>query len=731
MNLDPEILKKLIETFKPELEEKLQEITNHALILENAAIDESTRKNSIEVIFRAAHNIKGTSRGIGINDVGTIAHHLESLYANIQSKTLPISAAIVNLSLETVDKIRLAMQAFLTKQPLNFNIDDFTHRLDTGQDAPANTQPAENNPPTTTAFKQDTKNADSIRVSIKNLDTISALMEEFQLNKIAIDDHYNALSNLSIQMNVFAQLLKQFTQLMHYSESNTPIHKSLETVNHQFADLLHFTLQLQQTMHKRINEIDILSGTLLDEVRTLRLIPASLLLRTLPRTVREIAQDLKKSIDFTINGDSVKMDKLVLDGLKDPIMHILRNAIDHGIEDTATRQLANKPAIAHITINVIDQGDHIVIEISDDGAGIDINKIAAIASKKNLLAPAELANLSAHDMLNLIFRPGFSTNDLITDVSGRGFGLDIVRENITHLKGQVNVSTELGKGTTFSLSVPLTLASERGFLVTAAGQTFVIPSTLIERVLTIPIQTIIHLEGTQAIMIDQRPIPLRRLSSILGITHDAPETTELTLLIAKKENDQIGFIVDEILGEREIVIKPTHAPLENIPCITGGTLSSDGKVILVLKMNELINEAMAYAPIAPIQQSSKVIITKNRPHILIVDDSITTRTLEKNILESKDYLVTTAVNGKEAWDLLQNETFSMVITDVSMPIMDGFTLTEHIKKSDKLRDLPVIIVTSLDSKAEKKRGIDTGANAYIVKSAFESTELLDIVAQLL
>jgi two-component system, chemotaxis family, sensor kinase CheA len=728
MNLDPEILKKLIETFKPELEEKLQDITDHALILERAGLDEPTRKNAIEIIFRAAHNIKGTSRGIGINDVGTLAHHLESLFTNIQKNTITLSPAIISLTLDAVDKLRQAMQAFISKKPLDFNLEEFIHHLNTGQPLTKEQKHEEIPIISTKEMTPESIDSDSIRVSIKNLDHISALMEEFQLNKIAIDDHYNALAHLSTKMASFEQQLKQ---VMHYTDPNASTSKALAGINHVFSDLVHETLHLQQTMHKRINEINVLSNTLLDEVRTLRLIPAAVLLRTLPRTVRDIAQSLQKSVEFSIHGDSVKMDKMVLEGLKDPLIHILRNAVDHGIEESTVRKAANKPEVAHIAMHVIDQGDHIDIQITDDGAGIDSKKIADTACQKNLLTPEELLTLSNDDILNLVFKPGFSTKKIITDVSGRGFGLDIVKENITRLKGHVSIATELGKGTMISLSVPLTLASERGFLITCAGQTFVIPSTLIEHVVTLPKKNILHIEGTEAIDIDQHPIPLRLLSSLLNISQQIPNKELYTVLIAKKDQDHIGFIVDEILGEREIVIKPTLAPLDNMTLVSGGTLSSEGKVILVLNVNALINQALTRTQHISIEEAPETLIAPHRPHILIVDDSITTRTLEKNILESKEYKVTAAVNGKEAWDLLQKESFSLVITDVSMPIMDGFTLTEHIKTNDKLRELPVIIVTSLDSEAEKKRGIDVGADAYIIKNAFESNELLSIVAQLL
>lgn len=728
MELDPELLKKLLETFKPELEEKLQAITDNTLVIEKTSPTDSRQQKAIEAIFRAAHNIKGTARGVGIADVGNIAHHLETLFVGIQNGSTPLSPTIINLSLEAVDKIRQAMTAFVAKTPVDFNLDEFCKRLQLGESA----APIESHQqPIEPAHTTDIIDADSIRVSVDNLDRISALMEDFLINKIAIDDHYRGLTQLTTNISTTQHDLKQFLR-QHQSESlDETTRKALLFTKNDLSDITHTAAQLKQTMHAHINQINLLSNTLSEEVRMLRLIPASVLLRTLPRTVRDIAQELHKPVNFTIEGDSVKMDKLVLEGLKDPLIHILRNAIDHGIEDQATRQAQHKPETANIHIQVVDEGNHITIHIRDDGAGIDLNKVSKKALASHLVTTSEHQKMSRDDILELIFKPGFSTKDIITDVSGRGIGLDVVKENITNLKGQVRISTESGKGTTISLSVPLTLASEHGLLIKSGGQLFVVPNTLIEHVVNISLDDIIQVETNQAVLINQHPIPLRMLSDLLELSPSTTSTTRLPVLVTKKGKDCIGFVVDEIMGEREIIIKPLLAPLSSVTCIAGGTLSGDGQVILVLNMNQLLHDAIHKTSNITRQQPTSTSKTTARPHILVVDDSITTRTLEKNILESKDYLVTTAVNGKEAWDLLQKQSYSLLITDVSMPIMDGFTLTQHVKQHPTLRETPVIIVTSLNSDAEKKRGIDVGADAYIVKNTFESTELLNIVAQLI
>jgi chemotaxis protein histidine kinase CheA/CheY-like chemotaxis protein len=579
------------------------------------------------------------------------------------------------------------------------------------------------------------KDQESIRVAIDNLDKVSALTEEIQVTKIAIDDHYIELSKLNEKAKKLESIWKDtgfIISNLSYQQSDRQLQNVYNNTSDILLEVSSSLSQLHKNMHRHINELTMLSNSLLDEVRTLRLIPASTLFSTFPRTVRDIAHELKKEVDLKITGDSVKIDKMVLEGLKDPIIHLLRNAIDHGIEEPAIRKSKGKPETGSIHIDVREEGDQIIITLSDDGAGINLNKIADTAISKHILTEAERKTTNDSEMLSFIFRPGFTTKEIITDVSGRGIGLDVVNANIDKLNGRVDTETTLDKGTTFHLRVPLTLASERGLLVQSGGKPFVVPINLVERVLALHPNEIIDVEGSQAIYLEKRSIPLRTLADILELPRKSTlDKNKLPIIVLKKGWHIVALFVEDILNEREIVIKRLQPPLTQIPCISGGTLAGNGQVIIVLNTSDLIDKALHITQSAPItvteQKETKAL---SRPHILVVDDSITTRTLEKNILESKNYQVTVAVNGKEAWDMLQNQKFSLLITDVNMPIMDGFALTELVKQDAELNSMPVIIVTSLGSEAEKKRGVTAGANAYIVKNEFESDKLLQIVAQL-
>jgi two-component system chemotaxis sensor kinase CheA len=542
---------------------------------------------------------------------------------------------------------------------------------------------------------------------------------------------YNKVNKLNVDFNLTWDQLT--IVLKNYFRENMPdsVSKMLQAGN----DLLKHESQLiedeYKQLRKNVNEMDLVFKQVQSEMRLLRLLPMSVLLGTLSRYVRDLSLDLKKEVNLEIDGDQVRIDKMVLDQLKDPVIHIVRNAIDHGIEFPEQREKLGKPKVGTIKINITEQSGLIAIAIADDGAGISTDSIKKTITKKNLATPDEINQMSSNDLQQFIFKSGFSTREIASTVSGRGIGLDVVKTNLEHIKGQVKVESVAGKGTTITLYVPLTLSSERGLLVKCGSIISAIPTHTVTRILTLSDKELMTVGGMPAINLDNKAVKLCTLSNLLDMTQgDIAVTDVVKVVIIENAGYKLAIHVDDILGERELVIKPLHKPMNNIPCVSGATLSESGNVIVVLNSRELIEKALAATSTINIVTSTETKIEKVAPHILVVDDSITTRTLEKNILESKNYQVTVAVNGQQAWELMQKNKFSIVITDVNMPVMDGIELTDRIKKSDKHKDVPVIIVTSLGTEADKKRGIDVGANAYVVKSDFESGALLDIIAQM-
>lgn len=775
MALDEEFLKQIVETFKAELDERLQAITDGLLALEKVDLPEDELVRIIDEVFRSAHNIKGSARGIGISDVGDIAHHVETLFTAIKKKIVSPNPEIINLCLQSVDNMREAMLCYAQKTPLSFDLPDLLKQLEknatptskagAAPEIPLATKPevpAEPQPETIPAAPKEeavteqpelpkfaarepaeakhkavveSSEYETIRVSLHNLDRVSAYMEEMQINKIAIDEHFTELVTLNSKAKQFFQTWKKSILDLKNScdkEMGDDLQKLYDVNADRLIDITGLINKMHKNMTSHINELTMLSNSLQEEVRLLRLVPASTLLRNLPRTVRDLANNLKKQVELEIKDKDAKIDKIVLEGIKDPIIHILRNAIDHGLESPAERKALGKPETGHIQIDVKEEGNYVVFIIKDDGSGIDPEKVANSALKKNLISKSELALLSNNEIMNLIFRPGFSTKEIITDVSGRGVGLDVVSSNLAHLKGEVSLTTELGRGTTFRLRVPLTLATERGLIVECGQQLFVIATSSIERVLLLNKQDIVEVEISQAILLDKHPVSLCALADVLELgTTSTIAQNELPIVVIRAGQNTAALLVDRIIGEREIVIKPLQAPLTHIPCVAGATLSGSGEIIVVLNLTDVMDKAIHSRKNIITTDDAEMVQANMKPTLLLADDSVTTRTFLKGILVNKGYQVEVASDGKEAWDLLQKKKFNLLITDVEMPNMNGFELTDRVKKSVTLRNMPVIIVTSLDNEAHKKRGTEVGADAYIVKSDFESSGLAQLVEQML
>lgn len=693
--MSSDIEQELLATFKTELDEQSQVIVESLLSLEKNNLTEEEKNIIIQTLFRAAHTIKGAARSVSINDVGEIAHNMEDLFIKIQKKQITLTHEMISSCLESVDLMKEAMS------PKKKTI---THQ------------------------------ANSIRVDVAILDNVSSLMDDLVMNKIALEELINKLHGIEVLSKRFFQV---WTKLNNYIEGqfSESLTEELHKINDEGEDLLleqNFQfLDFKKNVKFKINEMTILSHVMQEEVNKLRLVPASVMFNLIPRQVRDLAHELKKSVNLEIIGSDVKMDKMVLDAIKDPIIHLLRNAIDHGIEDAETREKHKKSVEGKLTIEIVDKGNQIQINISDDGSGIDLERVKHIAENMKLFTRAELDEADPNEILKMIFLPGFSTKKAVSSVSGRGVGLDVVTTNLERVKGRVEVSTDFGKGTVFTLLLPLTLSSEHGLLIKSQGNIYAIPSMAIDRIYATSNQNIKAVAGGHVVMLDKHPAPVFLLSALIGGRSDyGVSNQQVTMVIVKKGRQRVALLVDDVMSEREMIIKPLQPPLSNLACVAGGTLSDDGQVIYVLNPSNLVDRALNNAQVTPISFNQKQQEVVQAPHILVVDDSITTRTLERNILESRNYLVTVAVNGREAWDLLQKINFSIIITDVNMPEMDGFELTAKIKQSTRFKDLPVVIVTSLESEEEKRRGIEVGANAYIIKSQFESGALLEIVSQL-
>ncbi len=762
MDIDPKLMEQLLETFRVELDEQLQAITEGLLRLEKHQ-QADARQEILKRIFRSAHNIKGAARGVGITGVADIAHQLESLLSTLKESNSPPSAGVIDLCLEAIDKTWQAMRAFDAGAGADFDMQSLLSRLEQASCHPSTPEgepeavslqvpePDMSEQPADTAARPEQQatpqeeqgspvpvggrddapgGVEVVRVTTDKLDRVSALAEELQVAKIGLHEQFRGMQNILGDINALSRTWSNSQCLRMQNQAALPedLRQLLVSNSEAFASLGRITSQMQKQMRVTHNRVGLVSSSLQSEVRMLRLVPVATVLRPLLRPMRDLARDLGKSVTLHISGDDVEMDRVVLEGVRDPLVHLLRNAIDHGIELPTERRASGKPEEGNIFIDVHCEGGEIIISVRDDGVGVDPRHIGEAALRKKLIKPVELEGMNERELLDLVFRPGFSSRESVSTVSGRGVGLDVVYENLSDLKGGVQLESEPGQGACFILRMPLTLTTERGLQVRVGRQKFVVPSVSVERILDLLPEEIADVAAGQVILVNKRPVPLRELGATLGLDGDEyTDNTRLPVVVVSKGWRMVAFVVNEVIGEREIVIKPLTRPLVSVSNITGATLTGSGGIMMVLNVGDLIETALSATAGTPVLSSSMLEEEVVTPHVLIVDDSLTTRTLERNILEYQGYDVTVANDGQQAWETLQDQRFDLVVSDIEMPRMNGFELTERIKQSEHLADIPVIIVSSLAADAEKQRGIEVGADAYIVKGQFETHALLEVV----
>jgi len=618
-----------------------------------------------------------------------------------------------------------------------------------GQETGISNQPDEFQPqtpdPATTADE-------TIRVSVRKLDALMAQFSELLGTKIRAEQRLAEVRELQTFATEWHKdwlaVRNHYNRLIRDGNYSPYQEKSPFTSNGSGKEvrvLVDFATKNKERLHSFNTQANILYRQLAndtmrfsltidelrEEIKRVRMLPLATITPTFGRMVRDLARSQDKQITLTIAGGETELDKRILEQVKDPLIHLLRNAVDHGIERAVERETAGKPAEGQIVLTASQQGHNVVITVSDDGAGLDLEAIRAAAVLRGRVPSGEVQELDNGEVAKLIFSSGLSTSQIITDISGRGVGLDVVRQNIEELHGTLGVSFEPDRGTTFTMNLPLTLASSRGLLVKAGGQIFALPLSTVERMLQVKGDAITSIEDREAFTYRQKPVALAWLTDLLELPPSRRDSDQLTVVIVAVAEKRLGIVVDDLVGEQEIVMKSLGKQLVRIGGIAGATVLGSGQVTLVLHTADLIKLAARTPSRAGVDTDGGRSETNNRKTILVVDDSITTRTLEKNILEAAGYEVKLATDGKQALDTLVTDGLpDLVVSDINMPRLDGFDLTQQIRQDERYAEIPVILVTSLDSPADKARGIEVGADAYIVKSSFDQNNLLETIGQL-
>lgn len=597
------------------------------------------------------------------------------------------------------------------------------------------TPPPGRQPPST---KPTAKRPDStIRVNIERLDKLLNLMGEILVNQVDTEDRVRELALIHSKTrelkSVFTALHDQIEQLSGATDQSKldSIYRQMNKVEDVFVSAVDELGMAASKLKENTANRRLALDELQDQALHVRMLPLATIFSLYPRVVRDAASTSGKKAVLKISGENTELDKRILEQVADPIMHIIRNCVDHGIEIPTERIRAGKPEEGLVKLSAVQRGDRVEIEVEDDGAGINPEKIKATAVRKGLISADE--ELSPEDAIELIFRPGFSTAESVTAISGRGVGLDVVKNNIEKLEGSVTVESSPGYGTKFVVSLPVTLAVISGLLVECNQSKFVIPMASVQEIVAVAPQDIKSLGNQRGFLVRGSAVPLVDLLEFLGGEPTVSEKEKAQVVTVGAERYRLGLQVGRLVGEQEIVIKSLGDFLPRLPYIAGVTILGSGEPVLVLNINEIVRKVKEGArskhrPQPP--PANKDSNKKQKKSVLVVEDSLVVRELQRNILETAGYTVETAVDGNDAMMRLKQHPVDCVVTDIEMPGMDGFDLTAAIRRTDELKDIPVVMVTSRSSEEDKRKGADVGANAYVVKGTFDQQNLLDVIERL-
>jgi two-component system chemotaxis sensor kinase CheA len=586
---------------------------------------------------------------------------------------------------------------------------------------------------------------ETVRVKVNRLDTLMDHLNELLILKIRSQQRFEQIKSAKTLIDNLEkewQVTRGAYAHRLHSQSNDPTHVSKDEKKilyyASFAqEHVHTTSQeLSHIAHELASDISQMSLAIDElemEVKSLRMLPLSTITAAFPRMVRDLAKNYGKDVTLQIRGADTELDKHVIEQIKDPLIHLLRNAVDHGVEMPEDRLAVHKPAMGAITLLVEQIGKDVIIKVTDDGAGLDMDALRRSVEERGVDASA----MSEGELQRYIFEPGITTSNSVTDISGRGIGLDIVRKNLEELQGTCEVSSVAGQGTTFILTIPLRVTGSRGLMIKTSSQLYAIPISMVEHILSIQQKNIASLEGHEVIYHNEQPVALLWLCDVLDLPRVASlnNNSELPVIILKNAEHRIAFIVDELAGEQEIVVKALGDQLMRIVGLAGATILGTGEVVLILDAKDLIAMAMKGGYTAAMKQpvsDKKAEQAKPTRHILVVDDSITTRTLEKNILEAAGYAVQLATDGQEALNIVgAGFQPDIIISDVSMPRVGGLELARRIKSNPQTSQLPIVLVSSNDSAEDKMRGMEAGADAYISKGSFDQNNLLETIEMII
>jgi len=741
----------LLDLFKLELDAQGKVLSEGLIALEH----QPDAADRLEACMRAAHSIKGAARIVGVQAGVDVAHAMEDCFVAAQTGRLRLGATEIDTLLGGVDllfRTTLADDA----APRPDEIAAFLAALNEIAHAPsvpttpttvsAMTGPAElaaslvlpepvaSPAPLPEPAPERPDDERVLRVAAATLDRMLGLSGEALTTAQGLQPVSQALLRLKHQQTELRLAFESLQEALPPQAVDERAQLALDAST-RLIDSCQTQLAEQLAMLERLERRSAnLSRQLYDEARSCRMRPFADGTTAYPRLVRDVARSLGKSARLQVLGSATQIDRDILEQLDAPLGHLLRNAVDHGIETPAERVATGKPPEGVCRLEARHQGGRLWLTVSDDGRGIDLDAVRARVVERHLASPDTAAQLSERELLDFLLLPGFSLRDTVTDLSGRGVGLDVVHELVRRVHGSVRIHSSPGRGTRFELQLPITLSTVRSLLVEIGGEPYAFPLAQIDRTLELDGAKLEQLEGKRHFLLDERVIGLVDASQVLGLPSRAVAEDTLSVLLIGPAEQRVGLIVERFVGERLLVVQPLDARLGKIKDISAGALLDDGSPVLIVDIDDLLRsvEKLIHAgELATPQAAPNRDDEVRRQRVLVVDDSLTVRELERKLLQSRGYEVVVAVDGMDAWNALRAERFDLVVTDVDMPRLDGIELVERIRQSPTLAELPVMIVSYKDREEDRIRGLNAGADYYLAKGSFHDETLLQAVRDLI
>ncbi|MEG3955007.1 hybrid sensor histidine kinase/response regulator [Microcoleus sp. herbarium2] len=740
----------MLELFRQEAETQIALLTQELLILEaNPQSDEP-----LEALMRAAHSIKGAARIVSLDAVTTLAHWMEDCFVAAQRQIIALGSDEIDVLLQSVDLLQglsqvmevdlvewlaqkagefeTCYEALAALLPPNFRAARSMSLVPVDQNsALSQSEGQEIATAQTLAIPTDRV----VRVTAENLNRIMGLAGESLVEANWLQPFADSFTALKSRQLELARLL----ETVHTTLANTPINSESQQVLHTARRKAQ---ECREMLADRLGELELyarrttnLSDRLYREVIASHMRPFVDGVQSFPRMVRDLARGLNKQVKLEIVGQSTPVDRDILKKLEAPLTHMIRNAIDHGIESPQEREAAGKPMEGTVRLESFHRGGMLAITISDDGRGIDIDRMRQKIIDRNLGSPKTAAQLSDAEIIEFLFLPGFSTAEQVTEISGRGVGLDIVKSMVQEVGGTIRATSQFRKGTNFHFQLPLTLSVVRTLIVEISGEPYAFPLARVDQIVKLDKSDIYVVEGRQYFTKDGQNIGLIAASHVLDLPEALSSDDAICVVAISDQSNAYGLVIDKFLGERDLVVRPLDPRLGKVRDISASALMDNGLPVLIMDVSDLvqsIDNLLNSGQMRPVDvNKAKKAKGNARQRILVVDDSITVREMTRKLLQNRGYDVDVAVNGMDAWIAIRSNHYDLVLSDIDMPRMNGIELVKQIKDHPTFHLLPVIIVSYRDAEDDRIQGMEAGADYYITKSSFHDDTLVNAIVDLI